>query len=171
MRIIILILFTFVLSTVTGQNLTDTTKSYVPVFYGDRLKPFLDSLKTQLFTDTAKFKQADLVFTATGRRNTKPYSPLFIINSAYIYKLDIISGSQVVSFANEILDDKKIKSISFIDKKKASELFGQNAWQGVILITMFDKAKFNPKVAGLTIQKKSGDNFTVRKKDEILIRD
>ena len=144
----------------------------MPVFYGDRLKPFLDSLKTQLFADTAKFKQTDLVFTTRGRQNAKPYSPLFIINGAYIYKLDIVSGSQVVSFVNEILDDKKIKSITYIDSSKASEHFGQNAWQGVILITMFEKAKFNPKVAGLTMRKnKSGDNFTVRKKDEIFIRD
>ena|SRR5690348_1498638 len=172
MRTSLLILFTFVLTNAVGQNLTDTTKSYVPAFYGSRLKPFLDSLKTKLFTDTAKFKQTDLVFTATGRQNAEPYSPLFIINGAYIYKLDIVSGSKVVSFVNEILDDKKIKSITYIDSSKASEHFGQNAWQGVILITMFDEAKFNPKVAGLTLRKnKSGDNFTVRRKGEILIHD
>ena len=160
------------LTTVFGQNSTDTSKSYVPVIYGDRLKPFLDSLKLQVLTDTAKFKQTDLIFTAIGRQNAKPYSPLFIVNGAYIYKLDIINGSEVISFVNEILDDKKIKSLTYIDSSKASEHFGQNAWQGVIVITMFDKAKFNPKVAGLTLRKnKSGDNYTVRKKNEILIRD
>ena len=152
---------TFILTSVFGQDLTN-----------NRLLPFLDSLKTQLLADTIKFKQTDLVFTATGRRNAKPYSPLFIINGAYIYKLDIVNGSQVVSFVNEILDAKKIKSINYIDSTKASEHFGQNAWQGVILITMLDKVKFNPKVGGLTIVKnKSGDNFTVRKKDEILLHD
>jgi hypothetical protein len=160
------------LTTVFGQNSSDTGKNYVPVIYGHRLKTFLDSLKSQVLTDTAKFKQTDLIFTAIGRRNTKPYSPLFIVNGAYIYKLDIINGSEVVSFINEILDDKKVKSLTYIDSSKASEHFGQNAWQGVILITMFDKAKFNPKVAGLTLRKnKSGDNYTVRKKNEILIRD
>jgi hypothetical protein len=172
MRTSLLILFTFVLITAVGQNFADTIKTNVPVFYGDRLKPFLDSLKTKLFTDTAKFKQTDLIFTVLGRRNTEPYSPLFIINGAYIYKLDIISGLQVVSFVNEILDNKKIKSITYIDSSQASKYFGQNAWKGVILITMFDRAKFNLKVAGLTTRKnKSGDNFTVRKKYEILIRD
>lgn len=172
MRATLFILFSFMLTTVFGQNSTDMGKSYVPVIYGHRLKTFLDSLKSQVFTDTAKFKQTDLIFTAIGRRNTKPYSPLFIVNGAYIYKLDIINGSEVVSFINEILDDKKVKSLTYIDSSKASEHFGQNAWQGVILITMFDKAKFNPKVAGLTLRKnKSGDNYTVRKKNEILIRD
>ena len=172
MRAILLILFSLMLTTVFGQNSTDTSKSYVPVIYGDRLKPFLDSLKLQVLTDTAKFKQTDLIFTAIGRQNAKPYSPLFIVNGAYIYKLDIINGSEVISFVNEILDDKKIKSLTYIDSSKASEHFGQNAWQGVIVITMFDKAKFNPKVAGLTLRKnKSGDNYTVRKKNEILIRD
>ena len=114
------------LTTVFGQNSTDTSKSYVPVIYGDRLKPFLDSLKLQVLTDTAKFKQTDLIFTAIGRQNAKPYSPLFIVNGAYIYKLDIINGSEVISFVNEILDDKKIKSLTYIDSSKASEHFGQN---------------------------------------------
>jgi len=160
------------MTTVCGQNSDDTAKSYVPIIYGDRLKPFLDSLKIQIFVDTTKFKQTDLIFTTLGRRNVKPFSPLFIINGAYIYKLDIVSGSQVVEFAKEILDDKKIKSITYIDSTKASEHFGQNAWQGVILLTMFGKARFNPKIAGLTLRKnKSGDNFTQRKNGEILIRD
>lgn len=172
MRTTLLIIFSFILTTVCGQNSADTSKNYVPIIYGDRLKPFLDSLKIQTFTDTTKFKQTDLIFTTLGRQNAKPYSPLFIINGAYIYKLDIVSSSQVVKFVKEILDDKKIKSITYIDSSKASEHFGQNAWQGVILITMFDKAKFNPKIAGLTTHKnKSGDNYTVRKKNEILIRD
>ncbi len=172
MRTTLLILFTFILTTVCGQNSADTINSYVPVIYGDKLKPFLDSLKNQLLTDTIKFKQIDLIFTTIGRRNVIPYSPLFIINGAYIYKLDIVSGSEVAEFAQEILDDRKIKSITHIDSSKASEHFGQNSWQGVIVITMFDKTKFNPKVAGLTFhKKKSGDNYTTRRENEILIRD
>ena len=160
------------LTTVCGQNLVDTTNSYVPLLYGEKLKPFLDSLKSQLLTDTIKFKQTGLIFTTIGRRNANPYSPLLIINSAYIYKLDIVSGSEVAEFTQEILDDRKIKSITYIDSSKASEHFGQNAWQGVIVITMYDKAKFNPKVAGLTFNKnKSGDNYTTRRENEILIRD
>jgi len=71
-----------------------------------------------------------------------------------------------------MLDDKKIKSVTYIDSSDASEHFGQDAWQGVILITMFDEVKFNPKVAGLTLHKnKSGDHFTLRHENEILIRD
>lgn len=172
MRTILLLLFSFILSTAFGQNSNDTSKSYVPVIYGDKLKPFVDSLNNRVLTDTSKFRETDLFYTTLGRRNAKPYSALFIVNGAFIYKLDIVGGLEVAAFANEILDDRKIKSITFIDSSKASEHFGQNAWQGVILITMFDKAKFNPKVAGLTMRKnKSGDNYTVRKKNEILIRD
>lgn len=172
MRTTLLILFTFILITAAGQDLTESNESYVPVYYEDRLEPFLDSLKTQILADTARFNPADLIFTASGRRNTRPYSPLFIVNGAFIYKLDIVDGAKVLEFVNEILDDKKIKSLTYIDSSKTEVHFGQNAWQGVFVITTFDKAKFNPKVAGLTLRKnKSGDNFTMKKKDEILIRD
>mgnify|MGYP000885099572 CR=1 FL=1 len=172
MRTILLIFLIFSIRTTTAQNGTDTIKNYPSILYGDNLKLWLDSLKNHLLADTANFKETDLLFTAAGRRNTKTYCPLFIVNGSYFYKLDIVNGSQVMEFINEILDCKKIKSASLFDSSKAISLFAQDAIRGVIAITMLDKVKFNPKVAGLTLHKKnSGDNFTKRKKSEILLHE
>jgi hypothetical protein len=159
------------LKTVSGQSSSDTTQSYVPVIYGERLEGYVDSLKKRILADTAKFNEADLIYEASGRRNLKSYSKLFIVNGSYIYKLDIVSPKEVVEFAIELLNHKKIKSLTVLDSSKASPLFGPNSLNGIVLITMWDKAKLNPKVAGLTMhKKKSGDNFTERKKDELQIR-
>ena len=169
MRVTLLIISFFTLTTVLGQSSVDTP--YVPVIYGDRLKAFVDSLKKAILSDTAKFNEAELIYTASGRRNSKSYSKLFIVNGSYIYKLDIVSPKEVVEFTNELLDPKKIKSLTVLDGSKASPLFGPDTWNGIVLITMWDKAKFNPKVSGLTLHRKNqGDNFTQRKKDELLIR-
>jgi len=149
----------------------DTTQSNVPVIYGDRLIGFVDSLKKQILADTAKFNKTDLIYTSAGRHNSKSFSKLFIVNGSYLYKLDIVTPQEVVEFTNEILNHKKIKSLTILDSSKASPLFGPNTWNGIVLITMYKKAKFNPKVAGLTlIRRKSGDNFTERKNGELLIR-
>lgn len=159
------------MKTASGQSSSDTAQGYVPVIYGERLEGFVDSLKKRILMDTAKFNEADLIYTASGRRNSKSYSKLIIVNGSYIYKLDIVSPKQVVEFTNELLDHKKIKSVTVLDSSKASPLFGSDTWNGVVLITIWDKARFSPKVAGLTIhKKKSGDNFTERKKGELLIR-
>ena len=171
MRIAILILLSFIFTTVAGQTAADTTQSYEPVITGDRKKGFVDSLKKQILADTAKFNIADLIYTSSGRRNSKSYSKLFIVNGSFIYKLDIVTPQEVIEFTNEILDHKKIKSLTILDSFKSSPLFGPDTWNGIVLITMLDKVKFNPKVAGLTFtRKKSGDNFTGRKKGELLIR-
>jgi hypothetical protein len=75
--------------------------------------------------------------------------------------LDIVSPKEVVEFANELLDHKKIKSLTILDSSQTSTLFGPDTWNGMVLITMWDQAKFNSKVAGLTMnKKKSGDTFT-----------
>ncbi len=173
MRKTLLIVFSLVMLTnVSAQTPKDITHTYKRDIDGDKLRVFLDSLNREILIDTAKFNALDLVFTTSGRRNKKPYSKLFVINGTYLYKLDIINGSEVLEFLNEVLDYKKIKSLSYIDSSKSSEYFGPNAWQGVIVITISDSAKFNPKIAGLTLRKnKSGDNFTTKKEGEILIRD
>jgi hypothetical protein len=157
----LLIILCFLFKTVSGQSAPDTAQSYVPVIYGERLEGYVDSLKKSILADTAKFNETDLRYTASGKRNTKSYSKLFIINGSYIYKLDIVSPKEVVEFTNELLDHKKIKSLTLLDSSQTSPLFGPDTWNGMVLITMWDQAKFNPKVAGLTMnKKKSGDNFT-----------
>jgi hypothetical protein len=169
MRVTLLIISFLAMTSVLGQAPADT--AYVPVIYGDRLKVVVDSLRKDILADTAKFNKVDLIYTASGRRNSKPYSRLFIVNGSYIYKLDIVSPKEVVEFARELLDPKKIKSLTVLDSTRASPLFGPDTWNGVVLINMWDKVKFNPKVAGLTLhRKRSGDNFTKRKKGELLIR-
>ena len=171
MRTALLIIICFIVKTVSGQFSKDTAQSYVPVIYGERLEGFVDSLKKKILADTAKFTDADLFYTATGRRNARSYSKLFIVNGSYIYKLDIVSSKEVVAFTNEFLDPKKIKSLTLLDSTKASPIIGPDARNGIVVMTMWDKAKFNPKVAGLTLnRKKSGDNFILRKKGELLIR-
>jgi len=80
----LLIFFFFISTIVSGQNVTDTSSN--------RMMKVLDGIRIQMLDDTAKYNPADIIFTARGRRNTKPYSPMFIINGAYIYKLDIIKG-------------------------------------------------------------------------------
>ena len=170
---LITVIFFVCWTSVAGQTTADTTVGYVPVIYGDRLKDFVDSLKGRILADTSKFNQVDLVFKASGRQNSKPYSKLFVVNHNYVYKLDIVKGKEVLEFANEILDCKKIKSITIIDSTIVSaEFYGAKGMRGVILITMWDNAIFNPQVAGLTLNnKKWGDNFTQRKKGDILIPD
>jgi hypothetical protein len=163
--VLIIILIPFICNDVIGQGLIDTAKSYIPVIYGDKLKHYLDSLKSEVLLDTAKFRETDLLFTSFGLSNQKPYSKLYIVDGRFIYKLDIIMGPEVVDFVNEILDYKKVKSITYLDSSKTKVEFTPNTWQGIMVLTMFDKAKFNPKVAGLTMQKNySGDNFTAIKK-------
>jgi hypothetical protein len=173
MRVIFSIIFSFFVTTVFGQ-ISDTSKKHAPLIQGHRLSGYLDSLKAEILADTLKFDPKDLVFTAIGRQNTKPYSKLFIVNGVYFYKLDIIEGSKVLEFANVMLNENIIKSITYMDGTEASKYFGKNTWQGLIVITTFDKSKFNPEVAGLMLLKgklKSGDNFTFRKKGEIIIRE
>jgi hypothetical protein len=171
MRIALIIIILAFHISVAGQTTSDTSNSNVPVIYGERLSSFVDSLKHQVLTDTSKFYQGELIFTAEGRQHTKPYSKLFIINGRYLYKMDIVKPKEVVDFASEIFDYKKIKSITIVDSSKVSTLLGQNARQGVILIAMYDNAKFNPKVAGLKMfNRKTGDNFSQRNKGELLIR-
>jgi hypothetical protein len=157
---------------VSAQNSKDSATPNIPLIYGARLRIFLDSIKSKILADTAKFNAKDLVFSSNGRQNSKPYSKLYIVNGCYIYKLDIINNSEVIQFVKEILDYTKIKSIAYVDSSIASSHFGENTWHGIFYITMFDKAKFNPKVAGLALVKnKSGDNFRLRNKDEILIHE
>ena len=50
--------------------------------------------------------------------NINSYSLLFSVNLRYSYRLDIINGTLVSEFANEILDASKIEAINILDKKK-----------------------------------------------------
>jgi len=132
----------------------------------------IDSLKQEIFRDTIKFEEKDLVFTMVGRKNMCSYSMLYVVNWTYFYKLDIISSDLVVEFVNEFLDTEKVKDISLWSKKMSSAIFGTNAPNGAVLITLKKNAKFNPLVAGFNFTgNRCGDNFSKRNNNELMIRE
>ena len=106
-----------------------------------------------------------------GTRNTKSYSPAYFVDMKYSYKLDIINGTLVKEFEENILDASKIASIDIVDTTYSRALFGVNGMNGAILINTKRKAKMNFKVAGLKLakDKKHGDNFNQRQGSEIKI--
>ena len=92
-----------------------------------------------------------------------------MVNDDYYYKLDIINGTKVLEFCNEILDNNKIASIIVWPEKTGMAAFGFFARDGIVLIYFKKGIKFNPKVAGLRLVKKGiSDNLNQRKKGEIM---
>lgn len=128
-------------------------------------------MKRTLFNDTIKFKRSDLLHTSIGTRNSKSYSPLFVFNAKYAYKLDIVNGTLEKEFVDNILDATKIDSINIPDTALSMALFGINGMNGAIFLTTKKKAKINFKIAGLKMKKnrKRGDNFYQRQGNEIQI--
>ena len=137
-----------------------------------QIPSFVDSLKFAMLSDTSKFSNNDLIFSAIGYSNVKGYSPLFIINEKFCYKLDVIEANQVSEFVYQCLDTSKIEDIIFLNNTSGSAIYGSIGSNGVIKITMRRNANFNPEVAGL---KTKGDkiryNFSERKNGDLLIRD
>jgi hypothetical protein len=132
----------------------------------------IDSLTQKIYQDTVKFDEKDLIFTQFGRRNINSYSMLYVVNGAYFYMLDIVSSDKVIEFVNEFLDIYKVENISILPKEKASMLCGGSAQNGIVAIVLKKNAKFNPLVAGLTMTRKnSGDNYTKRNDNELMIRE
>ena len=163
-------LLLFTLSAV-GQTTVDTALKYTPTVYGQALKPFLDSLSAVILADTSKYKQGDIIHSNGAIENKKPYSKLFVIQHAknenslnyYCYKLDIVEPIRVVEFAKEYLNDKVIKMVTVINDFDTS-LYSDNL-PGILWISLWNKAKVNPKVAGLTLNENGGgNNFTISEK-------
>jgi len=150
-------------------------KSTKTIAQTEHTRTMLDSLKREIYQDTVKFNAKDLVFTQIGRRNVNSYSMLYFVNETFVYMLDIIHSDKVVEFINEFLDSDKIESIRIIPKEKASmcRVFGGIRGQnGIVLIVLKKKIKFNPLVAGLEkTGKSSGDNFSKRNNNELMIRE
>jgi hypothetical protein len=170
MKLIIFIsILTLSLASFGQDKYSDTT--HIRTLKGEAISAFVDSLKAAIFQDTSKFKRADLLHTNMGTRNTKTYSPAYFVDMKYSYKLDIINGTLVTEFVNNILDPSKIASIDIVDTKYSQALFGVDGMNGAILITTKKKAKVNFKVAGLTMTKgkKHGNNFNQRQGNEIKI--
>lgn len=159
---------------VIGQTKVNTTVSHVPVVYGEELKPFLDSLKATILSDTVKFKVHDVMRSADEIYNKNHYSKLFIVQhlkganslNSYTYKLDIVESQKVVEFANTYLHDKVVKSVTIVNEVDTT-LYPHVP--GIIQINLWDKAVVNPRVAGLVLSgKNNGSNFLKRRKIGIL---
>ena len=132
----------------------------------------IDSLVQEIYRDTIKFNEHDLVFTQIGRRNTNSYSMLYVVNGAYLYMLDIISSDKVVEFVNEIIVAEKIEDIVVLPKEKAREFGRVRAQNGVVAIVLKKNAKFNPLVSGFNLAgSNGGDNFSKRNDNELMIRE
>ncbi|HWJ26573.1 MAG TPA: hypothetical protein VNS32_08515 [Flavisolibacter sp.] len=161
MRLLVTILVLFAFYTkALGQSAVDSVFNANEYVEGIRLPGFLDSLKQAILVDTAKFQRLDLKHTSIGTINAKSYSKLFIVNNRYSYKLDIIEPKQVLEFVNEYLTTEKVSHVLMLDAHIARHQFGEIAFKGAILIFLDEKARFNPKVAGLTeAKKKTGNNF------------
>ncbi len=146
-----------------GQNPCATTDDAVK-------KKIVDSVRQTICRDMARFDQKDLVYTPSGWKNRNSYSMLYVVNGAYLYKLDLIPADKVAGFIDEILDVGKIENIVILSKDDvaSSMLHGSLVENGIAVITMKKKAKFNPEVAGLKKCKKSGDNFHYHQCNELL---
>lgn len=121
---------------------------------------FTDSLKAAILLDTVKFSRKDLYNSSSGTTNNRPYSLLFIVDGKCSYLLDIISGSYVLQFCNEFLNDSVIDEISLIGREDATAIFGNRGRMGAITITTKSRSgKLNYKVAGLVLKNGTGNNF------------
>ena len=141
-------------------------------FVIDKTAIQVDSLIQEIYRDTIKFNEKDLVFTQIGRRNINSYSMLYVVNGSYFYMLDIISSDNVVEFVNEILDTDKIASIDIVSKEKLSAFYGVRAQNGIVLVVLKKNVKLNPLVAGFNFTGSSGgDNFSKRNDNELMIRE
>ena len=142
------------------------------VIKDDSIKLFIDSIKSTILAVTSKFNREDLT-NANGRTGNKnSYSLLFLVDLKYSYRLDIINGTLVAEFVNEILDPLKIDIINILDQKESQSLFGYQGHNGAVLISTKKKSKYNYKVGGLKYDKKRkrGNNFDQRQPGEIIIR-
>ena len=161
MKFVIPLIFLFLASfNVLGSNKID---SVIPTkkIEGDLIAPFIDSIRLKILSDTILFDTSNLRHFNYLSTNSKPYSPLFIIDFKYEYALDIINGKLVLEFVKEFLNPNNIKSIDDIDPQSSDALFYEYGKLGAIIIFLKKKSKVNYKVAGLqkVYRKRMSTNF------------
>jgi hypothetical protein len=130
---------------------------------------FVDSLKKSILRDTNLFKRSDLINSGGMTRNTKSYSKLFVVNDHYLYKLDIVNGTEVRQFADAVLNVNDIARIGYLDIPVSAALFGSSGNSGVIIISLKKTKKFNPNIAGYKAKKNS--NFDQYQKGDLILRE
>lgn len=138
----------------------------------EQVAPFVDSIRNKILTDTSLFYEKDVVYTIIGYKNTRNYSPLFLINETYSYKLDVINAKQVKEFVAAFLNADKIEEVIIFNGSRGATIWGSRGTNGVILIKLKKDKTTNYKIASLKmLTKKTGDNFSTRKSDSPLIHD
>ena len=159
MRIIFIFFLCSISATVSCQQVVspqeDTTVKFRKI---NAIPAFIDSLKQKIKSDTSKFKKEDIVITEKGLMNNSSYSPLFIINFRYQYKLDIIEGKDVLLFLNEMLKSENIVAITVYDPQD-SIYFGEQGINGVVFIIFKDTVNPNFNIAGFKTNGNGGNNF------------
>lgn len=169
MRIASLILLLAFCQLGIGQNSDTSFNIRIKSIKGNSIGPFIDSIKSKIYQDTSKFNRSDLLHTIIGTRNRKPYSTLYVVNSKYEYKLDIINGDLVNDFVTNVLRKSTIDSIEVMGASDCGLLFGSYGMNGAILIWTKRKEKIDYQIAGLVKGKQRNNNFFQRQEGEIII--
>ena len=169
MKIIILILSLGFFQLGISQEVDTSFNIQIKTIKGSSIEPFIDSIKSKIYQDTTKFNRLNLLHTIIGTRNSKAYSPLYVVNSKYAYKLDIINGTLVNDFVKNILKASTIDSIEIMGASYCQYLFGSYGMNGAIFIWIKKKEKINYKIAGLVKNKRRNNNFFQRQKGELMI--
>ena len=157
-----------------GQNSkTINNKSKLIEIENDSISKYLNNLKIEIFKDTLKFNKKDLFNKYNQTENLNEYSKIYIVDSKYFYRLDIIDSNFVKEFVNEILDIEKIEKISYSDNNICCALFGRIGIKGCIFIFTKKKSNVNYKIAGLKIKskRKGGSNMNQNNSKTVNIRD
>ena len=123
----------------------------------------LDSIIAKVLNDTFRFKKSDVFENSIGIFNQNEYSPVFVINEKYLYKLDIIDEQKVNQFVNQYLIANRIERIMILKPEEAQALYGSHGNKGAIFIKL-NMENFNPEIADLKIKKhRIPNNFSSEK--------
>ena len=140
--------------------------SYGQNKYDNLSKSQIEYLRSEFLSDAIKFKKSDIIWTESGntikfkktgiiqteseKRNINSYSKLVVVNSKYLFLLDIMDTESLIEFINEVLVESKIKKLAVIDKETASALnFNGDAKNGIVAIHL-KKEKLSPKILALS---------------------
>jgi hypothetical protein len=152
-----------------GESCSVQSKCVV-IFKGNEKSKFVDSIRNAILLDTAKFDPKDVIHLNGQIKNIKEYSPLFIVNEKFYYRLDILAPEVVALFTDKVLIDTVISEISYLDKNQGSLVWGSLANNGVVYIKLKKKIAFNPIIAGLKMFNHNGSNFEDTKESSLIIR-
>ncbi|MEQ9403154.1 MAG: hypothetical protein RIM99_06205 [Cyclobacteriaceae bacterium] len=86
----------------------------------NEIDKFISGLVKDIYEDTLRFEKRDLFSPGPYTMNKNGYSKIYRINEKFFYELDIIPGTLVKEFVNEILRPEIIKKIEVIENGNES---------------------------------------------------